>query len=87
MKYQINGIRLKKLAAILNWEEIKQNFVQDFEFNPEEEHLKEAAQEIRKFLENPTPAAQKEKGNMNMDLGSTSTCNLVSMKNKEVSMA
>jgi hypothetical protein len=71
----------------LNWEEIKKKIVQDFEFNPEEEHLKEEAQEIINFLENPAPAAQKEKWNMNMDLGSTSTCNLVSTENKEVSMA
>jgi hypothetical protein len=26
---------------MLNWEEIKENFVQDFEFNPKEEHLRE----------------------------------------------
>jgi hypothetical protein len=35
--------------------------VQDFEFNPEEEHLKEETQEIKKFLENLAAAAQKEK--------------------------
>jgi hypothetical protein len=57
----------------------------EFEFNPEEENLKEATQEIINFLENPTPVAQKEKGKMNMDLGSTSTCNLVSKENKETS--
>jgi hypothetical protein len=27
----------------LNWEEIKENLVQYFEFNPEEEHLREEA--------------------------------------------
>jgi hypothetical protein len=43
----------------VNWDEIKQIFVQDFEFNPEEENLKEATQKIIKFLENTTPAAQK----------------------------
>jgi len=49
--------------------------------------MKEATQEIINFLENPTPATQKEKGNMKMDLGSTSTCNLVLTENKEVSTA
>jgi hypothetical protein len=33
-----------------NWDEIKEKFVQDFEFNPEEEHLKDATQQIKRFL-------------------------------------
>jgi hypothetical protein len=35
--------------------------VQDFEFNPEEEHLRDATQQIKIFLENPSPVIQKEK--------------------------
>jgi hypothetical protein len=70
-----------------NWAEIKENFVQDFEFNPEEEHLKDATCQIKIFLENPSPAVQKEKENMSVDGGSTSTCNFVLVENKEISTA
>jgi hypothetical protein len=34
----------------LNWAEIKKTFVQDFEFNLEEENLKKETQEIKSFL-------------------------------------
>jgi hypothetical protein len=44
-----------------NWAEIKENFVQDFEFNPVEEHLKDATHQIKIFLEIPSPVVQKEK--------------------------
>jgi hypothetical protein len=42
---------------------------------------------MRNFLQNLALATQKEKGNMKMDLGLTSTWNLVSTENKEVSTA
>jgi hypothetical protein len=38
-----------------NWNEIKENFIRDFEFIPEEAHLREATQEIKNFLEKPNP--------------------------------
>jgi hypothetical protein len=67
-----------------NWVEIKENCVQDFEFNPEEEQLKDAAQRLKSFLENPSSVVQKEKAKMSVDGGSTSTCNFVLVENKEI---
>jgi hypothetical protein len=70
-----------------NWAEIKRNFVQDFEFNPVEEHLKDATNQIKIFLEIPSLDQQKEKEKMSVDEGSTSTCNLVLVENKGISTA
>jgi len=70
-----------------NWAEIKENFLQDFEFNPEEEHLRDATQQIKSFLENPLLVVQREKTKILVDLGSTSTCNFVLVENKDISTA
>jgi hypothetical protein len=43
----------------LNCSDIKENFIKDFEFTPEEEHLREASQQIKIFIENPTLSMQK----------------------------
>jgi hypothetical protein len=67
----------------LNWSDIKENFIKDFKFILEEEHLRETTQQIKSFLEKPTPTIQKEKGKMTVDVGSTSTCHLVSTENNE----
>jgi len=67
-----------------NQAEIKENFLQDFEFNPEEEHLRDATQQIKIFLEKPSLVAQKEKENISFDLGSTLTYNFVLVENKEI---
>ena len=40
--------------------------MQDFQFNPEEEHFRDATQQIKILLENPSPVVQKEK---NKDVG------------------
>jgi hypothetical protein len=68
-----------------NWAEIKGNFVQDFEFNIVEEHLKYETCQIKIFLESPSPSIQKEKYNISVDGGSTSTCNFSLVENKEIS--
>jgi len=62
----------------LNWFDIKENFIEDFKFNPEDENLRETSHQIKIFLEKLTPATQREKGKMVVDLRSTSTCNLIS---------
>jgi hypothetical protein len=38
-----------------DWNEIKPNFIKDFEFKYEEALLNEATREIKKFLEQPSP--------------------------------
>jgi hypothetical protein len=38
-----------------DWNEIKNNFLKDFEFRPEEALLQEATREINFFLEKPSP--------------------------------
>jgi hypothetical protein len=63
----------------LNWSDIKEIFIKDLEFIPEEEHLRETTQQIKIFLEKLTLAIQKEKGKMEVDKGSTSSCHLVSI--------
>jgi hypothetical protein len=67
----------------LNWSDIKENFVQDFKFTPEEERLREATQQIKIFLEKLMPTMQKEKGKTTVDIGSTSTCHLISTENNK----
>jgi hypothetical protein len=67
-----------------NWAKNKENCVQEFEFSPIEEHLRDATQQIKRFLENPLSSVHKEKEKMSVNLGSTSTCNFVSKKNKEI---
>lgn len=52
----------KACSHILHWFDIKENFIKDFEFISKEEHLKETSQQIKSFLEKPTPAIQKKKG-------------------------
>ena len=42
-----------------NWAEIKINFVQDFKFNLREDHLKDTTNQIKIFLESPSPYQQK----------------------------
>jgi hypothetical protein len=82
MKYQINGTKLKKHVAIHSIvSDIKENFIKDFKFIPKEEHLRETTQQIKSFLENLTPSIQKEKWMMTVDVGWTSTCNLISTEN------
>ena len=68
----------------LNWFDIKEKFIEDFKFNPEDERLREASHQIKTFLEKLTPATQREKGKMTVDLGSTSTYNLGSTENKGI---
>jgi hypothetical protein len=53
----------------LNWSNIKENFIKYFNFIPKEEHLRETTQQIKRFLEEPTLAIQKEKGNMKVSEG------------------
>jgi hypothetical protein len=45
----------------LNWSNIKENFIKDLKFTPEEEHLREATHQIKIFLEKLTPATQRKK--------------------------
>jgi hypothetical protein len=35
----------------LNWYDIKEFFIKDFEFIPEDKHLRETTQQIKSFLE------------------------------------
>jgi len=44
------------------WNEIKNNFLKDFEFNPKEALLQEEAREIKNFLGKPSPKEIQEKG-------------------------
>jgi hypothetical protein len=55
----------------INWSNIKENFIKDFEFTSEEEHLREASQQIKSFLEKLTPSMQKEKEKMMLEIGMT----------------
>jgi hypothetical protein len=63
MKYQINGRKSKKHVAIHSIGLILKNFfIKDFEFIPEEEHLKEMTQQIKSFQENQHQLDKKKKG-------------------------
>jgi hypothetical protein len=44
-----------------NWNEIKENFIKDFEFRPEEALLQEATREINFFWNNQVPTKFKRK--------------------------
>jgi hypothetical protein len=46
---------------MLNWSDIKEKFIEDFKFNPEEEHLREATHQIKSFLEKPDSNYTKRK--------------------------
>jgi hypothetical protein len=39
----------------LNWFDIKEKFIEDFEFNLEDEHLREETYQIKSFLKKLTP--------------------------------
>ena len=49
--YQTNGTKLKKQEVTFTWKTLKQNFIKDFSFLPEDEHLQLVAQQIQLFLE------------------------------------
>jgi hypothetical protein len=66
-----------------NWNEIKENFIRDFEFIPEEAHLQEATKEIKNFLEKTNPDEIQKRGKAKVDMGSTSTCNFVSTQSPD----
>jgi hypothetical protein len=44
-----------------DWNEIKNNFLKYFEFNPKEALLQEAAREIKNFLGKPSPRKFRKK--------------------------
>jgi hypothetical protein len=64
-----------------DWNEIKNNFLKDFDFIFEEALLNDATREIKNFLEQPSPQETQKKRKTKVDMGSTYTYNLISMHN------
>jgi len=67
-----------------SWNEIKQNFIRYFKFILEEAHLREATQEIKKFLEKPNLVEMKKKRKGKFNIGLTLNCNFVSIQNQDI---
>ena len=66
-----------------NWNEIKHNFIKDFEFIPKEALLQEATKEIKIFLGKPNPDEIQKGDKAKVNIISTLTCNFLSTQSQD----